>query len=101
MEMISKPNFIKIIQALKAQYQQEMAFTEAIKPFFDGHPVCTLTSQSVEKIIKALEAEFKVDDLISWWMFECDFGKTAKAQINGDELIISTPDKLYEFLIDI
>ncbi len=43
------------------------------------------------------------DELISWWVFECDFGKSDLAVIyfdDGDtEVVLDSVDKLWEYIL--
>ena len=44
------------------------------------------------------------DEWISWWLYECDYGKDIEkyAAIGPDnvEIDLSTPEKLYDFLTE-
>jgi len=55
---MKKETFVAIIKALMLQMDQNNDFIEALSPFFDGHPVCTIAHKLHDVIIKALKLSY-------------------------------------------
>lgn len=101
--MINRENFIKILDALRMQHEQEMKFGKALEDFFDGHIVFKLNGKIYDQISSALEFEVCADDSedwLSWWMWDQDFGRSNNppARWNGIDYILKTAGDLYDFL---
>jgi len=107
--MISKKQFCKLINAIKNQAEKEAEFAKVMSDFFDGHPIFDMSADFIDEIISFIEVEIndpnqgsKHGSLISWWVFELDFGKSKNAYIsleNGDIMRIDTAEQLYDLFV--
>lgn len=105
--IISKENFCEIINRLKSynelQNQINNLFKEQIdnkeQDFCNAGSIC-IGHETV--VINLLEAMFETD-LISWWIYEMDYGSTFSigdiVEENGEEHDLTTTEKLYDYLI--
>lgn len=105
--IISKNEFLKIIDRLE-RYDEcrnriQDLFNDLIDniehDFYNAGSIC-IGHESV--VVKLLETMFETD-LISWWLYEMEYGR----KIESDSLInennvaidVTTPEKLYDYLI--
>ena len=54
-------------------------------------------------VVKLLENIFNDKDIISWWLYECDYGRNFKVgdlQVEGKQIDLTTSEKLYDYLIE-
>ena len=105
--MISKERFIQIINRLenynKLQEKINSLFDECIdnkeNDFCNAGSIC-IGHESV--VVELLENMFN-SDMISYWIYELDYGKKYKAGCvldeNMNEIDLSTPEKLYDYLV--
>ena len=101
--MIAKKNFVRIIYALRTQYDQEREFSQAMGKYFDGHFVFNPKGKIYDEIITALTDDLKIkDDLLEWWIWETDFGSNGNnwIEINDEKLVLSDASMLYDFIIN-
>ena len=106
--MISKEKFVEIIERLRnyndLQDKIDDLFKENIEnrenDFCNAGSIC-IGHESV--VVELLKDMFNVkDDLISWWLYECNYGRDfslGDLEDNGVEIDLSTPEKLYDYLI--
>ena len=105
--MITKERFIQIINRLenynKLQEKINSLFDECIdnkeNDFCNAGSIC-IGHESV--VVELLENMFN-SDMISYWIYELDYGKKYKAGCvldeNMNEIDLSTPEKLYDYLV--
>lgn len=105
--MITKERFIQIINRLenynKLQEQINSLFDECIdnkeNDFCNAGSIC-IGHESV--VVELLENMFNTD-MISYWIYELDYGKEYKDGYvqdgKGNNIDISTLEKLYDYLI--
>lgn len=106
--MISKEKFVSILEEMKELHDIEDKINElgrkcsndSIRDFgFFSYMTC-----QDETIIDLLCTIFKDSDIISWWIYDLDFGRAYKdgciTEDNGNTIIdLSTADKLYDYLV--
>ena len=106
--MISKEKFIKIIEDMKDLHDLENKINDLVRKsnndiLKDFGPSSYMTCQD-DIIIDLLCTIFNDHDIISWWIYELDFGRSYKkgciTEDNGNTIIdLSTSEKLYDYLI--
>ena len=106
--MISKEKFVSILEEMKELHDIEDKINElgrkcsndSIRDFgFFSYLTC-----QDETLIDLLCTIFKDSDIISWWIYDLDFGRAYKdgciTEDNGNTIIdLSTADKLYDYLV--
>jgi hypothetical protein len=106
--MINKKQFVKIINHLKEvndflneTNDKARELNDAIiSDFFNAS---SLSISFENDLVRVLENMFETD-LISWWLYELEYGKnfTIGCIIEADGITkpdLSTPEKLYDYLI--
>lgn len=100
---INKEQFCKIINDLE---QNEKFVDELNKLFRHYRTDETICATGLENtVVQILEAIFKDEEnqWISWWLWECDFGKSYKegdvTEEDGTNIPLGTAGELYDFLI--
>ena len=106
--MITKEEFIKIIDALKetndfvdeVNSKARNLRDSIMSDFFNAS---SLSISFEDIVVKLLENMFDDTDMISWWIYELDFGKKYKRgcikDCNGKNINVSTAEKLYDYLV--
>lgn len=104
--LINKDEFVEIINRLKnyndLKHKIDNLFEELVdnkeQDFCNAGSIC-IGHESV--VVKLLEKMFETD-LISWWIYELDYGKDYKQwslMYEDKNIDVSTPEKLYDVLI--
>lgn len=109
--MISKEKFVEIINRLKEvdDFVEETndrarKLSDAVRSdFFNA---MSLSISHEEIVLELLEDIFKLDkdDTLSWWIYEEDYGRNFKMgdfTVEGKEIDLSTPEKLYDYLVEV
>lgn len=107
--MISKELFVSTIEEIEKEMKRIDAFNDALSEACDGFPIITIGSGYLDALLDVLNAEFGEsgrDSTISWWLFE-DVEKkiwiSPKHPANNTgkeiEVDVSTPDRLYDYLV--
>ena len=104
--MISRENFIKIMEALRIQNDQEVLFSESMSEILKSYVVFSLNSGNIySEIAAALESELSLhgdEAWIEWWMWECDFGRKPGAGYVEDRhrvgYTLKMHGEMYDFL---
>ena len=107
--MISKEEFIRIINRLKETDEIKNKVNEIIRNSTDSMISDYTDAGSLmicheDIVLKLLEKMFNDTDILSYWLYELDYGKKYKAGCISDEngdIDIATPDKLYDYLIGV
>lgn len=106
--MITKKEFVDIVNRLKETddfvnmvNNKARELRDAIESdFFNA---CGLSISHESTVVKLLEDMFNDYDTISWWLYDLDYGRDYEAgdfqDENGNEIDISTPEKLYDYLV--
>lgn len=110
--MISKDKFVTIINKMKVTddfvneindktRQLRETLDDSFVDFFDGN---SLFVAHTDLVVKLLENMFNDNDLISWWIFELDYGRKytegCVSDCDGNNIDISTAEKLYDYLVE-
>ena len=110
--MITKKEFVEIIDRLKetndfVEETNERArkLKDAIRSdFFNA---MSLSISHEEIVVQLLENMFNDEDIISWWIYELDYGRKFKLGCIQEEkngkivnIDLSNEEKLYDYLID-
>lgn len=109
--MISKKQFVKIINKMKAtdDFVDEVndksrklrgILDDSFLDFFDGNGLFVAHSDIV---VQLLENMFNDNDMISYWIYELDYGRKYEdgcvEDFDGNNIDISTVEKLYDYLV--
>lgn len=106
--MLSKQEFIEIIDKLKevndfvneVNSKARKLNDAIISDFFNAS---SLSISHEILVVRLLENMFNDKDIISWWIYELDYGrKYEKGCIqneNGLDIDVSSAEKLYDYLI--
>ena len=107
---ISKEEFVKIINRLKEtddtvrKINQLLRDTyESVHSDFSNGAAMSISFEDV--VVSLLQNMFNDEgDWIGYWLYELDYGREytdgCVREANGDSIDISTPEKLYDFLIE-
>lgn len=104
--LVNKNEFIKIINRLKDYTKLQDKINDLFKDLLDNkeQDFCNAGSICIgheSVVVKLLEDMFETD-LISWWIYELDYGKEYKPGCLTEddmEIDVSTADKLYDVLM--
>ena len=109
--MITKQQFVEIINKMKVTddfvneindktRQLRETLDDSFVDFFDGN---SLFVAHTDLVVKLLENMFNDNNIISWWIYELDYGRQYKdgciQDENGNNIDLSTSEKLYEYLV--
>lgn len=105
--LISKKQFAEIIDRLKNYDNLQKKINELFKDLLDNQEQDFANAGGIcirheSAVIKVLEVMFETD-LISWWIYEKNYGKNFKIgdlEDNGKKIDLSTSEKLYEYLLE-
>lgn len=109
--MIKKENFCRLINTMHAYHDS----LEEIREVMPGtqEDIIELTGDLVSEIVVFLDEELNLPQLehvgstISWWIWDCDFGKnhpdisiTGKNGKVEKRIHLDTVEKLYDYLVE-
>lgn len=105
--MITREEFVEIINILKetddfVEETNERArklHNSIVTDFFDAS---SLSISHEDIVVKLLENMFNDKDVISWWLYEKDYGQDESLKMwdeFGNEIDVSTAEKLYDYLV--
>lgn len=105
--MISKEQFVKIINRLRdyndLQHNIQSLFDNCIdnreNDFTNAGSIC-VGHETI--VVELLENMFNDKDTISYWLYECDYGRDYRLgnmTVDGKDIDLTTPEKLYDYLI--
>ena len=105
--MISKEKFVEIINRLKNYKELQDKIDELFKDNIDNRENDFINAASIcigheGVVIELLENMFDDKDTISWWIYECNYGRDfslGDLEVDGIEIDLSTAEKLYDYLI--
>ena len=106
--MITREEFIEIINNLKetddfvkeTNEKARKLHNSIVSDFFDAS---SLSISHEDIVVKLLENMFDDKDVISWWLYEKDYGRKESFKMwdeFGDEIDLSTAGKLYDYLVE-
>jgi len=105
-KMMNKPSIepLKIaIKAIQEQHEKEKRWEKSFDEMLDGKFICCPSETILSALIKVLEVIYRdeKEQLISWWMYEKDFGRKKDFNIydNGGIVPTNTIEDLYNYLI--
>ena len=107
--IIIKEEFVDIMQRLKQVNDFVIETNEKarklndaiISDFFNASSLSVSHETTVVRLLKMMFNDH--DDLISWWIYEKDYGRNKNIRIwdrLSNEIDVSTADKLYDLLIE-
>ena len=96
--MLTKENFVKIIEKIQAWEAFLTKLEKNIHIDILAIPELFLPSEVQDKFFIAVFGE-KGADVINWWLYED--GREIYNDANEVEYILTTPDKLYEYVIQL
>lgn len=98
--MITKEQFISIMDKLKKQHDHDRNFTRLMgEAFPENHPPIYDNSRVMNAAIELLKLHFEGDDTIEWWIYETNFGKKDMYILyHGKKLYFKTSGSLYDYL---
>lgn len=105
--MIRKKEFVEIIERLKNYNDLQDKIDDLFKSNIDNKEMDFMNAGSIcigheSVVVELLENMFNTD-MISYWIYELDYGKEYKDGYvqdgEGNNIDISTAEKLYDYLI--
>lgn len=105
--MITKKEFVEIIERLKNYNDLQDKIDDLFKSNIDNKEMDFMNAGSIcigheTIVVKLLENIFNNKDTISWWIYECNYGRDfslGDLEVDGIEIDLSTAEKLYDYLI--
>lgn len=106
--MITKKEFVEIIERLKNYNDLQDKIDDLFKSNIDNKEMDFMNAGSIcigheTIVVKLLENIFNNKDTISWWIYECNYGRDfslGDLEVDGIEIDLSTAEKLYDYLIE-
>lgn len=105
--MITKQEFVDIIEKLKQvndfvdeTNKKARELNDAIISDFYNTSSLSISHETI--VVKLLENMFNDKGTISWWLYECNYGRDfslGDLEVNGVEIDLSTVEKLYDYLV--
>ena len=104
--MISKEKFVEIINRLKDYNDLQDKIQNLFRDNIDNQEMDFMNAGSIcvgheSVVVELLKDIFKDEEEISYYLYECDYGRDTKNKIFIEDkpIDISTPEKLYDYLI--
>lgn len=105
--IISKDKFVEIINRLKNYNNLQDKINDLFKENIDNKEMDFMNAGSIcighESVVVYLLEKIFDTDMISYFIYELDYGKKYKAGCvldeNMNEIDLSTPEKLYDYLV--
>ena len=105
--IISKDKFVEIINRIKNYNNLQDKINDLFKENIDNKEMDFMNAGSIcigheTIVVKLLENIFNDKDTISWWIYECNYGRDfslGDLEVDGIEIDLSTAEKLYDYLI--
>ena len=105
--IISKEKFVEIINRLRDYNDLQDKIDDLFKENIDNKEADFMNAGSIcigheTIVVKLLENIFNDKDTISWWIYECNYGRDfslGDLEVDGIEIDLSTAEKLYDYLI--
>ena len=105
--MISKEKFVEIINRLKKYNELQNDINELFNESIDNKEMDFMNAGSIcighESVVVYLLEKMFDTDMISYFIYELDYGKKYKAGCvldkNMNEIDLSTAEKMYDYLV--
>ena len=105
--IISKEKFVEIINRLRNYNDLQNKIDDLFKENIDNKEADFMNAGSIcigheTIVVKLLENMFNDKGTISWWLYECNYGRDfslGDLEVNGVAIDLSTAEKLYDYLI--
>lgn len=105
--MITRDEFVEIINRLKETDNLVKDINDKIRNSTEAHISDFTNAGSLmicheDIVVHLLENMFNDTDTISWWLYEKDYGRNPEMKMwdgFGKEIDVSTPEKLYDYLV--
>ena len=105
--IISKEKFVEIINRLKSYTELQNKINDLFRDNIDNKEMDFINAGSIcighESVVVYLLEKMFDTDMISYFIYELDYGKKYKAGCvldkNMNEIDLSTPEKLYDYLV--
>lgn len=105
--MITKQEFVNIINRLRSYNDLQDKIDDLFKENIDNKEADFMNAGSIcigheTIVVKLLENMFNDKGTISWWLYECNYGRDfslGDLEVNGVEIDLSTVEKLYDYLV--
>ena len=106
--MINKEEFCKIIKRLTDYNDLQDKIQDLFRDNIDNQEMDFMNAGSIcvgheTIVVQLLKNMFNNTDTISYWLYELDYGRKYKKGCfkdeNGKKIDISTPEKLYDYLV--
>lgn len=105
--MITKERFVEIINRLKSYDELQDKIQELFKENIDNREMDFMNAGSIcvghETIVVELLENMFDTDIISWWLYELEYGRKYEEgciqDADGSNINLSTPEKLYDYLV--
>lgn len=106
--MIDKKTFVSIIEKLKevnnfvnkVNSEARKLDDAIISDFFNASSL-SISHENI--VLELLENMFDDKDILSWWLYELDYGRKFKmgymTDEKGNNIDLSTAEKLYDYLL--
>ena len=102
-----KDKFVEIINRLKNYNNLQDKINDLFKENIDNKEMDFMNAGSIcigheSVVVELLENMFNDKDTISWWLYECNYGRDfslGDLEVDGIEIDLSTAEKLYDYLI--
>ena len=106
--MITKKEFVEIIDRLRNYNDLKDKINDLFQDLIDNKEQDFCNAGSIclgheTIVVELLKNIFNDKDTISWWLYECNYGRDfslGDLEVNGIEIDLSTAEKLYDYLID-
>lgn len=106
--MITKKEFVEIIDRLRNYNDLKDKINDLFQDLIDNkeQDFCNAGSICIGHetiVVELLKNIFNDKDTISWWLYECNYGRDFSLgglEVNGIEIDLSTAEKLYDYLVD-
>lgn len=104
--MITKKKFVEIINRLKDYNDLQDKIQNLFRDNIDNQEMDFMNAGSIcvgheSVVVELLKDIFKDEEEISYYLYECDYGRDTKNKIFIEDkpIDISTPAKFYDYLI--
>ena len=105
--MITKQEFVDIINRLKDYNDLQNKIDKLFEENIDNREMDFMNAGSIcigheTIVVKLLENMFNDKDTISWWIYECNYGRDfslGDLEVDGVEIDLTTAEKLYDYLV--
>ena len=105
--IVSKEEFVEIINRLKETDEVVCKVNNIFDNTADSIMTCNLNATHLmicheDIVVKLLEKIFNDEDVLTYWLYEKNYGRDYKKDdiiVNGKKIDLSTPEKLYDYLI--